>query len=403
MKSQKNGASFIRPAAVSLFALALSLGCSSSGDNDAGSGGSVSSGGVVATGGTSSGGSSTGGIKSSGGVSTGGVSTGGVSTGGVSTGGVSTGGVQTSGGTAGTAGGIVAGGSSGEAGKGGGGSSGGAVAGSGGMSGGANGGASSGAGGGAGSGGAQGSGSPGCGSASPLKSGNFTEMVDGNSRKFVLDVPSAYDASKPYRLIFVWHPLGGSADQVVSGGYNGLKSLASGNAILVAPEGMNGSNSEASGNGWWNVNDRDMKFLQAMLDRLNAGLCIDQERIFSTGFSFGGMMSYTVGYEFDVFRAIAPCSGDLQVIPRDETYTRPLPIMAFHGNNDTFVTTARGRAARDKYLARNKCGTQTMPVMPSPCVEYQGCSAPTFWCEFPGGHSTWSEQPQAIWKFFSQF
>jgi poly(3-hydroxybutyrate) depolymerase len=179
--------------------------------------------------------------------------------------------------------------------------------------------------------------------------------------------------------------------------------LSEGSAIFVAADGLDGSNDEASGRGWWNTDDRDMKLLRAMLDKINANLCVDQERIFSTGFSFGGMMSYTVGYEFDVFRAIAPCSGDLQVIPRTETYTAPLPIMAFHGDNDTFVTTARGRAARDKYLARNQCGTQTVPASPSPCVEYQGCAAPTFWCEFPGGHNTWSEEPKAIWKFFSQF
>jgi dienelactone hydrolase len=179
--------------------------------------------------------------------------------------------------------------------------------------------------------------------------------------------------------------------------------LSEGSAIFVAGDGLMGGNGEASGNGWWNANNGDMELLTAILAKVNANLCIDSERIFSTGFSFGGMMSYTVGYEFNVFRAIAPCSGDLQVIPHKETYTAPLPIMAFHGDKDDFVTTARGRAARDKYLARNKCGTQTMPVSPSPCVEYQGCSAPTFWCEFPGGHAPWNEEPKAIWKFFSQF
>ena len=256
---------------------------------------------------------------------------------------------------------------------------------------------------GGGSAGAPSKGSPGCGSAAPLKSGNFTETIDGTLRKYVLDVPTGYDTNKKYRLVFVWHPLGGSASQVVSGGYNGLKSLSEGSTIFVAGDGLAGGNGEASGPGWWNANNGDMKLLTAMLEKLNANLCIDPARIFSTGFSFGGMMSYTVGYEFDVFRAIAPCSGDLQVIPRKETYTAPLPIMAFHGDKDDFVTTARGRAARDKYLARNKCGTTTAPAMPSPCVEYQGCSAPTFWCEFPGGHSPWAEQPKAIWKFFSQF
>lgn len=279
---------------------------------------------------------------------------------------------------------------------------GGATAGS--SSGGASAGGSTGAtGGSGGSGGAQGKGSPGCGSTSPLKSGNFTETIDGTMRKYVLDVPANYDTNKKYRLVFVWHPLGGSASQVVSGGYNGLKSLSDGSAIFVAGDGLTGGNGEASGPGWWNANNGDMLLLTAMLAKLNANLCIDSQRIFSTGFSFGGMMSYTVGYEFDAFRAIAPCSGDLQVIPHKDTYTAPLPIMAFHGDKDDFVTTARGRAARDKYLARNKCGTQTVAASPSPCVEYQGCSAPTFWCEFAGGHAPWSEQPKAIWKFFSQF
>jgi polyhydroxybutyrate depolymerase len=349
------------------------LGCSSDDGPGAGNGGAPA--GSVAGTSSSGGQSSTGGMVGASGSVSAGASNGGASNGGASNGGASSGGQPAAG-----SGGAAAGSSS---------------------SGGAGG--ASGSGGSGGSGGSPGKGSPGCGSASPLKSGNFTETIDGTMRKWVLDVPTSYDTNKKYRLVFVWHPLGGSASQVVNGGYNGLKSLSEGSAIFVTADGLNGGNGEASGPGWWNANGGDMKLLTAMLAKINANLCIDSERIFSTGFSFGGMMSYTVGYEFDVFRAIAPCSGDLQVIPHEDKNTAPLPIMAFHGDKDDFVTTARGRAARDKYLARNKCGTMTTPAAPSPCVEYQGCSAPTFWCEFPGGHNTWSEQPKAIWKFFAQF
>lgn len=351
-------------------------------------------------------GSRTGGASGSGGAAgTGGAGTTGsggawASGGATGSGGEAEGGRTASGGNSGSGGnasGAASGGASSTGGAPGGGASG---------AGGATGGSSPGGGGGPGTGGgagAAGQGTPGCGSANPMKSGNFTESIDGTTRRYSVDVPTNYDGSKPYRLIFVWHPLGGSASQVVSGGYNGLKSRSSNSTIFVAPDGLNGSNQEASGIGWWNVSNIDMKFLQAMLDKVRGNLCIDQTRIFSTGFSFGGMMSYTVGYEFNVFRAVAPCSGDLQVIPHKDTYTDPLPIMAFHGNVDTFVNTSRGRAARDKYLARNKCGTQTQAVAPSPCVQYQGCAVPTFWCEFPGAHNTWSEEPAAIWKFFSQF
>jgi polyhydroxybutyrate depolymerase len=190
---------------------------------------------------------------------------------------------------------------------------------------------------------------------------------------------------------------------VVSGGYNGLKSLANGKAIFATADGLTGSNSEANGTGWWNANNGDMKLVQIMLDKINAGLCVDQDRIFSTGFSFGGMMSYTLPFEFNVFRAVAPCSGKDGVIPHTEKYTNAVPIMAFHGDADDFVLTSLGKAFFDKYLTRNKCGTQTQPVSPNGCVEYQGCTMPSTWCLFKGGHTTWSEEPAAIWKFFSQF
>jgi polyhydroxybutyrate depolymerase len=271
-----------------------------------------------------------------------------------------------------------------------------------GRGGGSNGGTTAGGSGGS-AGGSQTTTSPGCGSATPLKTGNFTESINGVDRKWMLDVPSNYDASKPYRLIFVWHPLGGSGSQVVSEGYNGLKSLANNSTVFATADGLMGSNSETSGTGWWNANGGDMKLVQAMLDKINGGLCIDQSRIFSTGFSFGGMMSYTLPFEFNVFRAVAPCSGKGGVIPYNEKFTNPIPIMAFHGDSDTFVATNLGKAFFDKYAARNKCGTQTQPVSPNGCVQYQGCTVSSTWCLFPGGHMPWSEEPAAIWKFFSQF
>jgi polyhydroxybutyrate depolymerase len=404
----------------------LWLGCGTSTDDDdtssmggAATGGSATGGaatggsatGGVSTGGTATGGTATGGVAT-GGTTTGGVSTGGAATGGSATGGVSTGGAATGGSSSGGAatggtgrggfGGVGRGGrSSGGAATGGsstGGTSGGGTSGGGTSGGGTSGGGAATG----GSGGVQGTGSPGCGSANPLKSATITVDVDGKSRSYILDVPTGYETSTKYRLIFVWHPLGGHANQVAPG-YNGLKALSNNSTIFVAPEGLNGSNGEASGNGWWNVDDTDMKLFEKMWDNITNNLCIDIERVFSTGFSFGGMMSYTIGYEFDVFRAVAPCSGKTGVIPYEQKFTDPLPIMAFHGDKDTFVTTALGRAFFEQYLTRNKCGSQTKPVDPSPCIEYQDCVAPAIWCEFPGQHETWSEEPAAIWKFFSQF
>ena len=367
---------------------ATSTGGSSSTGGTVASGGSVASGGTKGSGGVQAtggavgrGGSNSGGTKATGGSSSGGAATGGSSTGGSSTGGSATGGSAT--------GGAATGGSATDGSTKDGSATDGSIK---------DGSATD------GSADSPGAGSPGCGIASPLKTGTFTESISGTSRKWMLDVPTGYDANKQYRLIFVWHPLGGSGSQIVSGGFNGLKSLSNSTAVFATADGLNGSNSEASGTGYWNVNGGDMKLLQVMLDKINAGLCIDQQRIFSTGFSFGGMMTYSVGFQFkNVFRAIAPCSGKAGVITYDDNNEDPLPIMAFHGDKDTFVATALGKAFFDMYAKRNKCGTQTKAVDPSPCVQYQDCVVPSIWCEFPGQHEQWSQEPTAIWQFFSQF
>jgi poly(3-hydroxybutyrate) depolymerase len=42
------------------------------------------------------------------------------------------------------------------------------------------------------------------------------------------------------------------------------------------------------------------------------GLCIDNSRVFATGFSFGGMMSNVIECQMgDLFRAVASMSGSL--------------------------------------------------------------------------------------------
>ncbi|KYF94963.1 Ricin and poly(3-hydroxybutyrate) depolymerase fusion [Sorangium cellulosum] len=241
--------------------------------------------------------------------------------------------------------------------------------------------------------------SAGCGSATAPASGRFSIDVGGTTREYILAVPDGYDANRAYRLIFAWHPRGGSAEQVATGfggGYYGLQSRAAGSAIFVSPEGID--------QGWANSGGRDIAFLRAMLDRLRGELCIDESRIFSTGFSYGGMMSYAIGCAMgDVFRAIAPMSGALYSGCDDGDH--PVAMWGAHGDADNVVPLDNGRTARDVFLERNGCGSQTTPVDPSPCVSYEGCDAgyPVVWCEFSGGHAMPSNSGESIWRFFSQF
>jgi predicted peptidase len=117
------------------------------------------------------------------------------------------------------------------------------------------------------------------------------------------------------------------------------------------------------------------------------------------------MMSNAIGCEMsDVFRAIAPMSGSLYSGCERET-EHPIAMWMAHGDDDDIVPLEDGQAALEVMLEKNGCGSETMPVGPSPCVAYQGCTAgyPVHYCEFSGGHGPASFGPQAIWDFFSQF
>jgi polyhydroxybutyrate depolymerase len=382
------------PTRVSLGSVLLAMACATEVDTNP-PGGSGGVGGSMAAGNGGSGLSAgTGGAMNAG---TGGVVSAGGSTGGKSSGG--TGGSATGG-----SGGMPTGGSSGMA-------TGGTAnqSGAGGSGAGRGGASGAGAGGSAGSGGSAGAAagtggvpsSSGCGKATWPESDRYTIDVSGSSREYILDVPEDYDPTNPYRLIFGWHWRGGQASDVsggaIGGGpYYGLKSRAAGSTIFVSPEGID--------NGWANTGGSDIEFLDAMLELFQSELCIDNSRIFSTGFSYGGMMSIAVGCaKGGVFRAIAPMSG--APYSGCEDGDQPVAFLGIHGDADNVVPLSNGEQGRDEFLARNNCDTQTMPTEPSGCVAYQGCDAgyPVTWCQFSGGHSPPNFASETVWDFFSQF
>lgn len=88
--------------------------------------------------------------------------------------------------------------------------------------------------------------SPGCGKAPTLRSGTYTIQSNGKNRSFILSVPDNYNSATQYRLVFGYHWLGGTMQQVAGGGsdgevyaHYGLRALANNTAIFVAPQGLN--------------------------------------------------------------------------------------------------------------------------------------------------------------------
>ncbi|MBN1606573.1 MAG: prolyl oligopeptidase family serine peptidase, partial [Polyangiaceae bacterium] len=225
--------------------------------------------------------------------------------------------------------------------------------------------------------------------------------VNGVMRTYHLQLPPGYISSKPYPVIFQFHPWGGTADQALT--MYQLNSKIP-DAIYVTPQGLVASGSSAAG--WANTDGEDIDFVRAMLDVVRLSYCVDNARIFATGFSYGGMMSFAIGCEMsDVFRAIAPMSGALYSDFNCTGTGPPIALWGSHGLSDDVVPLEDGQAALQKILQRNHCGTATTSVDPSPCVKYLGCDAgyDVTWCEWDAEHAIPSFGSSAIADFFLQF
>jgi len=217
-----------------------------------------------------------------------------------------------------------------------------------------------------------------------------------NGLDYYIDMPANYDQDRPYPVVFQYHPLGGTA-QGARNMYRVRPIFM--DAIYVSPEG--------SSNGFPNTGGVDEEMTRAIIETIEANLCIDRARYFATGFSYGGSMSYTAAFCIgDIFRAIAPMAGATISGANSCDPARPVAAWINHGDADTALPIEMSITLRDRLLEKNGCSEQTMSVDPSPCVAYQGCQAgyPVIWCEQPGvGHAIPSYGASTIAAFFQQF
>ncbi|KND42898.1 hydrolase [Streptomyces stelliscabiei] len=261
---------------------------------------------------------------------------------------------------------------------------------------------------------------PGCGKAPALTSGTHTIQSGGKNRSFILRVPDGYDRNRAYRLVFGFHWLGGTSTDVSTGrtvetgtwAYYGLQRLANNSAVFVAPQGLN--------NGWGNAGGEDITFVDDMIRRLDASLCIDTTQRFALGFSYGAAMSYSLACSrATVFRAVAVQSGGQ--LSGCSGGTQPIAYFGVHGLRDNVLGISGGRSMRDRFVRNNGCTPQNPPEpaqgsLSHRVTTYSGCSAghPVAWAAFDAGHiaapqdgatgdsgsRTWL--PAEVWRFFNQ-
>ncbi|HVZ86983.1 MAG TPA: hypothetical protein VHG72_08435 [Polyangia bacterium] len=268
----------------------------------------------------------------------------------------------------------------------------------------------------------------------------------GSSREYIIDIPADYDPTHPYRLIFSWHQAYGSDTGNAVGQYpafNGPNfnaqdyaffglhreaTAANEPAIFVAPEGI--------GNLPWDFS-RDSVLFDDLLALVDANLCIDDSRVFSTGFSFGAMMSYALSITRQTkLRAVVAMAAANYNLPNEPTDTNAAPIayMGTTGMSDTTCPWVNSDAAKQggkycdlQHAQDNGCTIPTGNNIPTTtvgskkylCYDFAGCKAgyPVKVCTFDGAHTPASVDdgtstgddglkafiPPLAWQFISQF
>lgn len=176
------------------------------------------------------------------------------------------------------------------------------------------------------------------------KGGRYSETVDidGVERQYLMYVPPNYDPNKPLPLVMAIHGLGGNAaDFEKQTGLDG--EAAKEGFIVVYPQATRWLGS----GGWtaWDTNNgiippgshaNDIQFLKTIIDNTQQEANIDPKRIYLTGISNGGMMTFdAVDALSDKIAAIAIVSGGMS--GKEKSPTEPISILNMHGTADTVI------------------------------------------------------------------
>jgi len=169
---------------------------------------------------------------------------------------------------------------------------------------------------------------------------NGTILSGGVSRSYILYVPAVYTSSQPAPLVFNFHGYGSNNSQ--QNFYADFKPIAdTANFILVLPQGLT-SGGYAGWNNFGAVSSAaaDINFVSDLIDTLSKRYNINSNRIYSTGFSNGGFMSYDLACFMSTrFAAIASVSGSMVASHLSACNpSHPMPVMEIHGTIDSTVS-----------------------------------------------------------------
>jgi poly(3-hydroxybutyrate) depolymerase len=198
--------------------------------------------------------------------------------------------------------------------------------------------------------------------------------INGVDRRYLIRSPRSYSPQTAYPVFFYFHWLDGTIEDVLD--HDDTHSVWSvpgaDQAIYIVPQGLDDwdyyAGTARPGEWGWRVSacdSYDFTFVDAMLERVRTTRCINEQRVFAGGFSFGAEMSLALACcRGSKLRAVAPATGTLAEELFSATCTTPTPAIRMdYGTRDTAFTQAGFRDTTAWARARHGCST-TYDVIP---------------------------------------
>jgi polyhydroxybutyrate depolymerase len=273
--------------------------------------------------------------------------------------------------------------------------------------------------------------SPGCGLAALHGSGGVNATLDagteGNGeRGFHIVVPDDYDPDQPYKLVIGYPGTNWIGEQIRP--YLGLEDGQADDEIFVYPD-VQWHDFDGWGNlGGWLLGPNaapadgmaDLVFTEALLDHLQDSYCVDTDRVFVTGHSWGGDMAQVVGcFLGDVVTASAPVAANRPYWFEEgagwSECTGDAAMWTFFGVSDDHFTSRSypgefGDECNDFWLQERGCtdtqGTELgIDTSGGTCWEYAGCDAPVRYCLYgpASGHQVPNYFSSEVMEWFRSF
>ena len=166
---------------------------------------------------------------------------------------------------------------------------------------------------------------------------------DGRERSYYLHLPPGYTAVSRLPVVFVLHG-GGRADGDEVAGRTGYNRIADREGfIVVYPNGVDARWNDGRGRTFRKSRDKadvdDVAYISGLIDRMVRDYKGDASRIYITGLSNGGMMTFRLGCEISgKLAAIAPVIANM---PENNIGTcrpdAPLPVLLMNGTADPLM------------------------------------------------------------------